>query len=128
MTYSVGEIKSSFLLITIVIGATLVSIPVISNHFLHPEHYFHIAVHEAGFILAMFLFAMAIIAYKKTNITRMIFSAGAFLVLGISQLGFMLEKIDTPAGKHIENVAAEHFDIGILIMTVLFALGIFWKR
>lgn len=128
MTYSIGERKSSFFLITIVIGATLVSIPVISNHFLHPGHYFHIAVHEAGFVLAIFLFAIAIIAYKKTKITRMIFSAGAFLVLGISQIGFMLEKIDTPAGMHIENVAEEHFDIGILIMTVLFALGIFWKR
>ena len=128
MTYSIGERKSSFFLITVVIGATLVSLPVISNHFLHPEHYFHIAVHEAGFILAIFLFSMAIIAYTKTKITRMIFSAGAFLVLGISQIGFMLEKIDVPAGMHIENVAEEHFDIGILIMTVLFALGIFWKR
>ena len=128
MTYSIGERKSSFFLITVVIGATLVSLPVISNHFLHPEHYFHIAIHEAGFVLAMFLFAMVIIAYKKTKITRMIFSAGAFLVLGISQIGFMLEKIDVPAGMRIENVAEEHFDIGILIMTVLFALGIFWKR
>ena len=128
MTFLIGKEKSSFFLITVVIGATLVSIPVISNHFLHPEHYFHIAVHEASFVLAMFLFAMAIIAYKKTKITRMIFSAGAFLVLGISQIGFMLEKIDVPAGMHIENVAEEHFDIGILIMTVLFALGIFWKR
>ena len=128
MTFLIGKEKSSFFLIIIIVGAILVSIPVISNHFLHPEHYFHIAVHEAGFVLAIFLFAMAIIAYKKTRITRMIFSAGAFLILGISQIGYMLEKIDVPAGMHIENVAEEHFDIGILIMTVLFALGIFWKR
>ena len=128
MTYSVGENKNSFFLITIVIGSMCISIPIISNHFLHPEHYFHIAVHEAGFILAILLFAMAIIAYNKTRIKRMLFSAGAFLVLGVSQAGFMLEKIDTPAEIHLENVAEEHFDIGILIMTVLFALGIFWKR
>ena len=128
MTFSTGERKNSYFLVSVVITSIIISIPIISNHFLHPEHYFHIAVHEAGFILAMFLFAMAVIAYKKTKITRMIFSAGAFLILGISQIGFMLEKIDTPAGVHIENVAEEHFDIGILIMTVLFALGIFWKR
>ena len=98
MTFLIGKEKSSFFLIIIIVGAILVSIPVISNHFLHPEHYFHIAVHEAGFILAIILFAMAIIAYTKTKITRMIFSAGAFLVLGISQIGFMLEKINVPAG------------------------------
>ena len=128
MTFLIGKEKSSFFLIIIIIGAILVSIPIISNHFLHPEHYFHIAVHEASFVLAMFLFAMAIIAYKKTKITRMIFSAGAFLVLGISQIGFMLEKINIPAGMHIEDIAEEHFDIGILIMTILFAFGVFWKR
>ena len=128
MTFSTGEKRNSYFLVSVVITSIIISIPIISNHFLHPEHYFHIAVHEAGFILAIFLFAMAIIAYTKTKITRMIFSAGAFLVLGISQIGFMLEKINVPAGMRIENVAEEHFDIGILIMTVLFALGIFWKR
>jgi hypothetical protein len=71
---------------------------------------------------------MTIIAYKKTKITRMIFAAGAFLTLAITQLGYMIEKIDTPAGMHIENIAEEHFDIGILIMTILFAFGVFWKR
>ena len=128
MTYSVGERKSSFFVISMVIGAILVSIPVISNHFLHPEHYFHIAVHEAGFVLAIFLFTMTIIAYKKTKITRMIFAAGAFLTLAITQLSYMIEKINIPAGMHIEDIAEEHFDIGILIMTILFAFGVFWKR
>ena len=128
MTYSVGKNKNSFFLITIIIGSILISIPIISNHVLHPEHYFHIAIHEAGFILAIFLFAMATIAYNKTRIKRMLFSAGAFLVLGVSQVGFLLEKINVSEGMHIENIAEEHFDIGILIMTVLFALGIFWKR
>jgi hypothetical protein len=28
----------------------------------------------------------------------------------------------------IESVAEEHFDIGILIMTALFAFGIFYKK
>ena len=128
MTYSIGKSKNSFFLIVVIIGSIFISIPIISNHFLHTEHYFHIAIHEAGFILAIFLFAMAIIAYTKTKITRMIFSAGAFLVLGVSQVGFLLEKINVPAGIHLESTAEEHFDIGILIMTVLFALGIFWKR
>ena len=128
MTYSVGKNKNSFFLITIVVGSILVSIPIISNHFLHPEHYFHIAVHEAGFILAVFLFTMTIIAYKKTKIRRMFFSACAFLTLAITQLGYMIEKINTPGNMKMESAAEEHFDIGILIMTALFAFGIFYKK
>ena len=128
MTYPIEERKSSFFLIIVVIGAILVSIPIISNHFLHPEHYFHIAVHEAGFVLAVFLFTMTIIAYKNTKIRRMLFAAGAFLTLSITQLGYMIEKINTPENMEIESVAEEHFDIGILIMTALFAFGIFYKK
>ena len=102
MTYSIEERKSSFFLIIVVIGAILVSIPIISNHFLHTEHYFHIAVHEAGFVLAIFLFTMTIIAYNKTKIRRMLFAAGAFLTLSITQLGYMIEKINTPGNMEMK--------------------------
>ena len=128
MTFAISENKYSYFLITILGSVIILSLPLIYGHFFHSGHLLHVAIHEIGFILASFLTVMTLISYKKTKITRMIFSAGAFLVLGISQIGFMLEKIDTPAGMQIENVAEEHFDIGILIMTVLFALGIFWKR
>ena len=128
MTYTMKGRKNSFFLIIIVFSSIIISIPVISNHFLHPEHYFHIVIHEIGFVLAIFLFTMTIIAYKKTRITRMFFSAAAFLILGITQLGYMLEKINVPAGMEMESTVEEHFDLGILIMTILFALGTFWKR
>ena len=128
MTFSTGERKNSYFLVSVVITSIVISISIISNHFLHPEHYFHIAVHEAGFVLAVFLFTMTIIAYNKTKIRRMLFAAGAFLTLSITQLGYMIEKINTPGNIKIESVAEEHFDIGILIMTALFAFGIFYKK
>lgn len=128
MTFSTGEKRNSYFLVSVVITSIIISIPIISNHFLHPEHYFHIAVHEAGFVLAIFLFTMTIIAYNKTKIRRMLFAAGAFLTLSITQLGYMIEKINTPENMKIESVAEEHFDIGILIMTALFAFGIFYKK
>ena len=128
MTVLTGKKGSPYFLVSVVITSIIISIPIISNHFLHPEHYFHIAVHEAGFVLAIFLFTMTIIAYNKTKIRRMLFAAGAFLTLSITQLGYMIEKINTPGNMKIESVAEEHFDIGILIMTILFAFGVFWKR
>jgi len=128
MAYLIGEKKKSYFLIIIIVASTLVSIPIISNHFFHPEHYFHIAIHEIGFVLAVFLFAMSVIAYSKTRISRMLFSATAFLTLAITQVSYMFAKIDVQAGMEMESVSEEHFDLGILIMTILFALGIFWKR
>ena len=128
MAYLIGEKKKSYFLIIIIVASTLVSIPIISNHFFHPEHYFHIAVHEAGFILAIFLVGMTINSYRETKLPRMLFSSAAFLTLAITQIGYMIQKIDVPKGMEMESAIEGYFDLGILIMTVLFALGIFWKR
>ena len=128
MTYSIREKRKSYFLIIIIVVSTFVSIPVISNHVFHPEHYFHVAIHEVGFILAIFLVGMTIISYIETRIPRMLFSAAAFLTLAITQLGYMLGKIDVPGGMEMEGMLDGYFDMGILIMTVLFALGIFWKK
>jgi nitrate reductase gamma subunit len=94
----------------------------------HTSHYFHIAIHEAGFLLAVFLFGMTLIAYQQTKITRMLFSAAAFGTLAIGQLVYLFEKIDVPKTV-VMNISGENiFDLSILVMTALFALGLFYKR
>ena len=128
MTYLVNQRKNKFFLATITITAAIISIPLLSTHFLHPLHYFHIAVHEAGFILAVFLFGMTLIAYQQTKITRMLFSASAFLVLAIGQIVYIYEKMDVGVVENMESRGEGHFDFMILIMTALFAAGIFYKR
>ena len=78
-------------------------------------------------ILASFLAAMAIISYKKTKIPRMLFSASAFGVLAFGQAVYMYSKI----GDHVvEDMSSpgEILDISIVIMTILFAAGVFYKR
>jgi len=128
MTYLVDQRKNTYFLIIAIVTATLISIPLLSNHFLHTSHYFHLAVHEAGFILAIFLAGMTIIAYQKTKITRMLFSAAAFVVLATGQIFYIYEKIDVHVTDEFQSVAEGHFDFAILIMTALFAIGIFYKR
>ena len=128
MTYTIKQKTNSYFLIIIIVTSTLISIPVISNHFFHPEHYFHVAIHEVGFILAIFLVGITIISYRETKLPRMLFSSAAFLTLAITQIGYMIQKIDVPKGMEMESAIEGYFDLGILIMTVLFALGIFWKR
>tara|TARA_B110000116_G_scaffold109079_1_gene94641 strand:- start:589 stop:969 length:381 start_codon:yes stop_codon:yes gene_type:complete len=119
--------KYSYFLIATIGCIIILSIPLIYGHFFHSGHLFHIAIHESGFVLATFLTLMALIAYKKTKITRMLFSSAAFGVLAFGQAGYMYSKI----GDHtIEDLSSpgEILDICIVIMTVLFAIGIFYKR
>ena len=119
--------RSSYFLIIIVSSTIILSIPMISGHIFHEGHLFHIAIHESGFILASFLAAMAIISYKKTKIPRMLFSASAFSVLAFGQGMYMYSKI----GDHVvEDMSSpgEILDISIVVMTVLFAVGVFYKR
>ncbi len=128
MTYTINRSKNSYFLITIVVSAFLISIPVISNHFLHPSHYFHIAIHEAGFILAVFLVGITIIAYKETKFPRLLFSLAAFTALAIGQLIYMYEKMNIPEITNMSSTGEGFFDVAILIMTAIFAVGIFYKH
>jgi nitrate reductase gamma subunit len=119
--------KYSYFLIATIGCIIILSIPLIYGHFFHSGHLFHIAIHESGFALATFLTAVAIISYKKTKIKRMLFSAAAFGVLAFGQAGYMYSKI----GDHtMEDMSSpsEILDICIVIMTVLFAIGVFYKK
>ena len=127
MTYTVGEKKYSYFLIAVLGAIIILSIPLISNHFLHVDHLFHVAVHEVGFVLAAFLTVMTLISYKKSKITRMLFSSAAFGILASGQGAYMYMKMDVHIAENITS-GGEILDICIVIMTVLFAIGIFYKR
>ena len=127
MTYTIGEKKYSYFLIAVVSGVIILSIPLVSSHFLHIDDLFHIAVHEVGFVLAAFLTVMTLISYKKSKITRMLFSSAAFGILASGQAAYMYMKMDVHITENMTS-GGEILDICIVIMTVLFAIGIFYKR
>ena len=119
--------KYSYFLIAVIGCVAILSIPLIYGHFFHEGHMFFVAVHESGFLLATFLTGMALISYKKTKVKRMLFSAGAFGVLAFGQAGYMYSKIGDHETVDMWN-HNEILDICIVIMTVLFAIGVFYKR
>jgi len=98
------------------------------NQVLEGSQLLHVAVHEIGFILAAFLSIMAGIAYMKTRISRMLFSTFAFGVLGFGQADYMYSKILQTLPEEDMFSGGEILDISILIMTALFAVGVFYKR
>ena len=127
MTYTLDEKKYSYFLLAVLGSIVILSIPLIYGHFFHSGDLFHIAIHESGFVLASFLTVMTIISYKKTKIKRMIFSSAAFGVLAFGQAGYMYSKIDVHAVEDMSS-PGEILDICIVIMTVLFAIGVFYRR
>ncbi len=127
MTYSLTENKQTLFFISILGGILVLSIPLISNHFFHQDHILHIAIHQVGFVLASFLTIMALVSYKKTKIVRMMFAAGAFGVLAFGQAAYMYLEKDIRSAEDMTS-SGEILDICILIMTVLFAIGVFYKR
>ena len=126
MTYTLDEKKYSYFLLAVLGSIVILSIPLIYGHFFHSGNLFHIAIHESGFVLAAFLFVMTLVSYKKTRITRMLFSSAAFGVLAFGQAAYMYQKMGEHAAENMWH--GEILDICIVIMTVLFAIGVFYKR
>ena len=97
-------------------------------HFAHPDHIAHIAIHEAGLLISGFLFSLALLGYSKTKLKRMLFSTAAFATLTIAQGVYLFLKLDMSSEYSIDYFSAnEIFDILIVVMTLLFALGVFYN-
>ena len=121
--------RDSSVVIAIVIPLVIFGYAMISPHLTHPNHIAHIAIHEAGMLIAGFLLSLTIIAYSKTKLPRMLFSAAAFAVLTLAQGIYLFLELNSIPDHHVDFLSAnEIFDISIVIMTVLFALGVFYNH
>ena len=128
MASTYDERKYSSFLIAVIGCVIILSIPMLYGHLFHEGHLFYIAIHESGFVLASFLTVMAITAYKKTKIRRMLFSSAAFGVLAFGQGEILYQQMNDH--NVIQDIASpgEILEYCIVAMMVLFAIGIFYKR
>ena len=111
----------------IVIPLIIFGYAMLSPHLTHTGHISHIVIHEAGFLIAGFLLSLTIISYFKTKLPRMLFSAAAFGTLTFAQGVYLLLEQSRPADHHIDLLSAnEIFDTAVVIMTILFAIGVFY--
>ena len=120
--------KDTTIILVIVIPLIIFGYAMFSPHLTHTEHIAHIVIHEAGFLIAGFLLSLTIIAYFKTKLPRMLFSAAAFGVLTFAQGVYLFLEQNTAADHHVDLLSTnEIFDTSIVIMTVLFAVGVFYN-
>ena len=120
--------RDSSVVIVIVVPLIIFAYAMLSPHLTHPNHIAHIAIHEAGMLIAGFLLSLTIIAYSKPKLPRMLFSATAFGVLTFAQGIYLFLEQNTIPDHHVDFLSAnEIFDTSIVIMTLLFALGVFYN-
>ena len=120
--------RDKTIILVIVVPLIIFGYAMFSPHLTHAGHVAHIVIHEAGFLIAGFLLSLTIIAYFKTKLPRMLFSAAAFAVLTFAQGVYLFLEQNTKPDHHVDFLSAnEIFDTSIVIMTVLFALGVFYN-
>ena len=120
--------RDKTIILVIVIPLIIFGYAMFSPHVTHVEHIAHIVIHEAGFLIAGFLLSLTIIAYFKTKLPRMLLSAAAFGVLTFAQGVYLFLEQSRPVDSHIDLLSGnEIFDTAIVVMTVLFALGVFYN-
>ncbi len=120
--------RDKTIILVIVIPLLIFGYAMFSPHLTHVGHIAHIVIHEAGFLIAGFLLSLTIIAYFKTKLPRMLFSAAAFGVLTFAQGVYLFLEQNTAADHHVDLLSVnEIFDTSIVIMTVLFAVGVFYN-
>ena len=120
--------RDKTIILVIVIPLIIFGYTMFSPHLTHAGHIAHIVIHEAGFLIAGFLLSLTIIAYFKTKLPRMLFSAAAFGTLTFAQGVYLFLEQNRSADHHVDLFSTnEIFDTAIVIMTVLFALGVFYN-
>ena len=120
--------RDKTIILIIVIPLIIFGYAMFSPHLTHVGHIAHIVIHEAGFLIAGFLLSLTIIAYFKTKLPRMLFSAAAFGVLTFAQGVYLFLEQNTAADHHVDLLSVnEIFDTSIVIMTVLSAVGVFYN-
>ena len=121
--------RDKTIILVIVIPLIIFGYAMFSPHVTHVEHIAHIVIHEAGFLIAGFLLSLTIIAYFKTKLPRMLFSAAAFGVLTFAQGVYLFLEQSRPEDHNVDLLSTnEIFDTAIVVMTVLFALGVFYNH
>ena len=120
--------RDKTIILIIVIPLIIFGYAMFSPHLTHAGHIAHIVIHEAGFLIAGFLLSLTIIAYFKTKLPRMLFSAAAFAVLTFAQGVYLFLEQSRTEDHYVDLLSTnEIFDTAIVVMTVLFALGVFYN-
>jgi hypothetical protein len=99
--------------------------PLVIPHATHPSMIFHIILHMAGLIIAIFLSIVSFLAYSRNTTTRMLLMAVGFMTLALVEFFYLLQAGGiTVVQVIIPTINIELSHIILLAMVSLFGLGV----
>ena len=121
---SIIDSKPRLLIVVSAIIIIMLSIPVILPHINHPSMIYHIILHIASLIVAIFLTSISFLAYNRTGSTRIFFMTLGFLSLVIVELMYLFNATEDIRDIALPLVHIELPHIILLAMLTLFGIGI----
>lgn len=115
------------LTLLIIIAASVIAIlwiPVILPHITHPSMIYHILLHAISVIIALFLSAVSILAYKRTSSLRLLFMTLGFCLLAGIEFLYLFHATANMSEVIIPIVDIELSHVVLLIMLTLFGMGV----
>jgi hypothetical protein len=116
--------KAKLLIAISVVAVAVLSIPVILPHLNHPSMIYHIMLHIASLIVAVFLTVISEIAYKRSGSLRILFMFFGFLALTIVELIYLFDATWDIGEVALPFVHIELPHIILLVMLTLFGVGV----
>ena len=103
----------------------IMAVPVILPHIKDTSTIYHILVHLASLIIAIFLGVVSILAYLRNGSSRLLFMMFAFLSLSVIEAMYLFD-----VSSKTEDIVIPYVDIEIshvifLVTLTLFGIGIF---
>jgi len=121
----IQEVSNSKLLVIITIALiTILAIPVIIPHITHTGLIYHILLHIASVIIAVFLAAVSIIAYRRNGGSRLLFMTSGFAVLAFVEFLYLFYTTVNIEALIIPIVDIDLSHIILLVMLTLFGIGV----
>lgn len=110
--------------ITAVIIA-IMAIPVILPHIIDKSTIYHIFLHIASVIIAIFLGLVSILAYMRNRRSRLLFMTFAFFSLSVIEAMYLFDVSSNMEDIVIPGVDIEISHVIFLVTLALFSIGIF---
>ena len=103
----------------------IMAIPIILPHITDKSTIYHIFLHIASVIIAIFLGVVSILAYLRNGSSRLLFMTFAFLSLSVIEAMYLFDVSSNTEDIVIPGVDIEVSHVIFLVTLTLFSIGIF---
>ena len=110
------------LIASVVISLSIV--PFILPHIFHPHMIYHILLHIVVLILSQFLAVVSLMAYLKSNTSRILFMTLGFMTLVIAEYVYSLDSTENFHVLYIPHINIEVSHLILLIMVIFFGISL----